>query len=315
MSGVRDFRAGRGVRVGSRRDLTPLLEELARRTGASFSIEDESGRTVFTADRRLSGTSGTSESAIRLDMGGIPASLIVETPQADPATAQTLLLGEISLGVAHDINNVIAGLDANLYFMGRRGGKEAGMEDGVEDAVRQMTALTALLSAMCRRILTMGNVRHETRVANIHDIAEDSIALSRQMLKGQIASGKTVNFNNRVPDSLYCSIIVSEVQMCILNIISNAARHGFEGRGNGSISFSARGAGTFVCLDIANDGAQIPEQIRGKLLSEPLSSRCDHGYGLYNAVQRLRSFGADMSFRSDKDSTVFTLSLPCYAGG
>lgn len=218
-------------------------------------------------------------------------------------------IGAASVGIVHDINNMLTAMSGNIELA------LADLDNRPVDLAATRKRLKAIqqctrtITEICRRIQRFGNIKDDVVSANLRQMVEDSVALSRNLLNSRWKDKKIVITTSAVPADIYCRAIAPEVHMCLLNIVLNAIRHGFYDRDEGVISFVGSSAGGVVQLDISNDGAPVPPEIREELLKMPVSSFCDNGYGMYTALESIRKFGGDITFSSTAEKTTFSVWL------
>jgi len=250
---------------------------------------------------------------IELEVGGRTAQMrfLRETTAACPALSRMAFLGQMSCGMAHDINNLLSVISGNLgYFEldtdlsdNRAFGESRGQ------ILRDISKAVESIASLCRRIQSLGSQKNEVTVVRVTDAVEDSLAFLKFNLKSIRKSGLNLEIKNLVPGEFHCLAIPAELMACTLNIVKNALEHGFRGRDSGVILIEAFAKDNFIRLDISNDGQVIPTDISEILLKRPLSIGCNTGIGLFTAAERLRSFGSWMTFSSEPDLTVFSIYL------
>lgn len=84
---------------------------------------------------------------------------------------------------------------------------------------------------------------------------------------------------------------VPVLKMILQPLVENAILHGIleKPEGQGNIIVRASADGGFLVLEVVDDGVGMSEAVlHGLLAREPVASRTDHGYGVFNIDRRLR---------------------------
>ncbi len=306
---IRSLQPRRKVPIQKLADMTPLLEEMADVMGGGFAITS-GGSDIFRTSNYCPETMIAQEGIIELDVGGRTAYLrfLRHDAAAPPALVRMAMLGQISAGVVHDINNMLAAIMGVAAFLEHDSlaPDEPKKREIIAKAVEELEQAAGNISSICRRVLCLSSQKDEIVPVNISAAVDDSLSL----LKSFLSSYWSVRVENDVPEELYCMAVPAELQSCIMNILKNAIEHGFRNRLSGNISIRASSSEEFITISITNDGEQIPDEIAARLLKVPLALSCNNGIGLYTAAQRLRNFGAELDFESSPEQTTFRISLP-----
>lgn len=230
-------------------------------------------------------------------------------------------VGLLAGGVAHDFNNILAGImnAANVLKSPRRKIDEKGfaMANLILKAAHRAADLTAKLSAFGgRRNLIL-------KPQNIHHIIEETETLARRTIDRQIglthnlkARSKTVNADG------------TEIQSIILNLIINAS-HAIEGKGDilintennylneeycQTVPFDCK-PGQFLKIEILDTGKGMDDKTL-KRIFEPFFTTKEAGKGtglglatVYRSVQDHKGL-IHVTSQLGK-GTAFTIFLPC----
>jgi signal transduction histidine kinase len=299
--------------------VAPLLEDITERVGLGMSINDADGNLLFTSKgyrRLLEAPAEIYEDAIVVELEDRVASLrLLSAPcVCDDSTfllTKMALIGEVSVGMAHDIRNILVALDYNLHEIKTavsRHLEEAGFGD-LRESLGEMAQALEAARQICFRVERLASKKDETRPTNMSVLVPETIRMAGNLLRKAEAEGKRITLESDVREGLWVNAIPSEVQMAIINIISNALSHGFDAGDEGLISVKGFRSGRNVCLTIANDGKPIPQGVQDLLLAAPVVSSRGHGFGLYTAMRALSSFGASLEVSSGPGVTIFMITL------
>jgi len=311
-SDIRSLAPVRRPSFDSISSLAPLLEEMTDKMGGGIVI-NSGGAEIFRTKGYDPKMMIAEDGVIELELGGRTAYLrfLRQTTAACPALSRMILLGQLSAGMAHDINNMLTVISGNLEMLAheRDHGGDENSCGSARDVIGEMSEAVKNIAALCRRIQSMGSQKTDVSVIRVSDAAADSLALLRFTLKSAKERGLEVAIDNRIPEDIWCMAISAELQSCMLNILKNAVEHGFRGKDRGVILMDASKEEGLVRLDISNDGHIISPAVSESLLKRPLASECNNGIGLFSAAERLRSFGSWITFSSEPGMTTFSITL------
>ncbi len=220
-------------------------------------------------------------------------------------TEKLASLGQLSAGVAHEINNPLGTIMIYAHLLMKSLDKDDHRREDIEliinEANRAKEIVQGLLSFARETKLRQGQM-------NVNDLLEDVLGLvHNQSLFHNIRIEKT--FVEDMP-----VIIADETQLkqVFLNIILNAAQ---AMEGNGKLTISTIIDKKHIKIKIQDTGPGIPPEIMGKLFS-PFFTTKEKGTGLglaisYGIVER---HGGKIDVNSELgNGSIFTVSLPISA--
>lgn len=229
------------------------------------------------------------------------------------AILNSATVGDVAVGVAHDVRNTLFALSAGLATLKAILKKKRIDSDdilSVQQIMSDMEVSIKAASRICLRVQELGGRKKDAKPENVKGLVDSSIEMAKVFLIKASTERKIITIENKTKDDICANVVPSELQLAILNIVINAIEHGFQPGKEGKITVRSGESDSWVYLRIANDGVPIAEEIRGQLLQRPLSSHCRFGYGLYTAAQSIRAFGGDITFTSEPGNTEFTVKLP-----
>ena len=314
----------KGVRDSQRLvALAPLLEDVAGRLGVGLSIKEGTegeSQELYVSDeytRLLQTSSPLHEDTIALKFDETEVQLRLLAPddrdEKLDQLAKMALVGEVSVGLAHDFRNVLTAILGNLELFG------GDMDEGralpysrrtSKELITEIRIAAEMGLSLCGRIEDLGSTKRKPRTENLVSMVESAIALLKNRLKQSAFMGRPIAIHNRVTETMLVNVISSEVQMAIMNILFNAFRYCGTNDKQGEITLDAYHTGGHYVLSIWNNGPPIPPKMQETLLKKPLASASVRGYGLYTAASNLRKFGCELTFTSDADGTLFQISFP-----
>jgi len=198
-------------------------------------------------------------------------------------------IGRMTSGVAHEINNPLAGMLNALSNLRKDPSllqkTVALMERGLEQ-IRQ--TLSALLI----------ETKTTMRPLSPSDIEDLRVLIQPQALNKQLE----LTWSYPIDEML--AVPAAPVRQVVLNLLLNAVQ-----AAESSITFSASVREAELTLTVANDGAEFPESLRQRPF-EPVVGGEGYGLGLWATHQLVASLGGRIHIASQAGSTVFEVRLP-----
>jgi len=314
ISDIRGIRPRATMRISSISELAPLLEELAKMTNGRFSISSRETDVFSTRDYSAGVRSAGSNKAVKLKFQDKTSYLRFSQShrQTFRSDGQAVKMERLCAGMAHDINNLLNVTNFEVDSIEQRLA-DADQSAQISDISNNMLSLRDCLKMMqdiCKRIYRLNEKTMGMQTINVATLVDDARRLSRQFFSDALSRGKRLTLAADLEPDLTCSGIYSETLMCLINLLYNSIKHGYEPGTQGTITIRAfREAPGRIIIRVSNDGKPIPEDLRPLLFEKPLDSADGHGRGLYTCAESLRAFGASISFVSVSGETSFVISL------
>lgn len=225
-------------------------------------------------------------------------------------------LAALTAGLAHDFNNLLTVIVGNLYLLAeavRDDETLLGKVKTARDAARRGADLTRQLLTFARQ------QRTEPEIASVQKVIDDIKLLLARALGSRIQLSTDV-----ASDTWPIAVEVPQLESAIINLAVNA-RDALEDGGkvaitaaNTSVDAAAAerldiAAGEYVSIDVADNGAGIPEAIRDRIFDAFFTTKGQRGTGLgLGMVRRMVSAaGGAITVESETGrGTTFTLLLP-----
>lgn len=290
-------------------DFAPLIEDITSKMNCGFLLSFQ-GLPLYTSTKYEQ----LSRSDHQLIEYTIPVSfedcdaeiqllLANEDFQVSSIVTRKAILGEVAIGMAHDLRNVLTGIGLCLGEVSNQFNDPQLLEP-LNDMFESLKAG----SQICNRIMRFGCQNVVVKNEYLREIVESSLSIIRPALKHSLKEKKAIKLIEDIDPVLSVYVSNSDVQFAIVNIVLNAINHGI--KSEGTIIISANVEDQFVCLSISNDGEKISEEVASELFVRPLSKSIDHGYGLYISKLSLVKQGGDIRFETNESRTTFFISLP-----
>lgn len=224
-------------------------------------------------------------------------------------------LGNLSAGIAHEINTPLQYISANLSFI-----KEdlllnmPNLSKDLEEAVQETIEGVQQISSIVRAMKAFAHPGKEEKVStSINELLRDVALLSRNEWKD--FSTLTLNLDDALPP-VQC--IPGAIAQAILNIVVNAAQaiksRSQKSEAHGEIVITTRKHNKSTEIEIKDNGGGIPKHIQSKIF-DPFFTTKDVGVGSGQGLGLARTTIVDghqgeLTFSTDSNGTSFFIRLP-----
>jgi signal transduction histidine kinase len=212
-------------------------------------------------------------------------------------------LGRFAGAIAHDFNNVLAGLLAHVQLLKRQGTGSADIRESIalmEDSVKRGVTLNSRLLSLMRG---QAVDRVPTDLVSLAHAVADAVSPSvaeRRRIAVSVPSGP-----------LPVLLRPGDGDQLLLNLVVNAREASPEG---GPIAIRLRSEGAEAVLEVEDEGHGIPEAIRERVFEPLFTTRAAQrgtGLGLATVQAVVTNAGGTVSLWSEEGrGTRFTVRLP-----
>jgi signal transduction histidine kinase len=194
-------------------------------------------------------------------------------------TDRLALLGQLLVGIAHEIRNPLAAIQLNLHLVRQSLPEDSECASFVQMALAGTERIAELIET------TLSFARPTAQLVQLHDI--------HTILEGALGLLRTMLYNrNIVLQRQYASELppvygdARQLQQVFINLLSNAV-DAIEGEGTITIQTAQEHAGAtrFVVVSIEDTGKGIAPEDLARIF-EPFFTRKPHGTGLGLAIAR-----------------------------
>lgn len=314
--------AGGGERLVGR-DLAGLLLEASRASraaaelaGAVLALAPDGSLPAVELHTPRERTLEVTAKALRSPDGGVLARVLVLRDRTEERKYERLLrqtqkletVGSLAAGVAHEVNNPLAFVRANLHQLERLGGLAAKHAEAL--AARDRDALELLelpqIVAECvdgiERIgRIVGAMRRFSRLpADELGPVDVNQTVREAMRLAELHPHRGVAIEARLAEGL--PLVHGSAQrltQVVLNLLVNA-KQALAERERGRIAVRTRLAGDFVELAVLDDGPGVPEAIRDRVFDPFFTTKGPEdgtGLGLAIAFDIVREHGGMLELR------------------
>ena len=205
-------------------------------------------------------------------------------------------LGQFAAGVAHEVNNPAAVLNANLHYLTEEEGEDL-TEDG-RQALRESIQSMQRINSIVRQLLDAGRLAANAEKAGsvaLRPVAEEAVRVAHARVGARAA------ITNEVPDGLYAAGQESLLVQVLVNLVVNAAQAVPESRGGGRIALRGELVGERVRIVVEDNGVGMEPDVLRRVFEPFFTTKpFGSGTGLGLAVSRglLTGVGGDLRLES-----------------
>lgn len=214
-------------------------------------------------------------------------------------------VGEITAGIAHEINNPIAVIQGNLEVARSQLGetaKEVKTEfDLIDDQVYRIGSIVSKLLQFARPNEYSGAANHITPSS----VVRDCLVLTRHQID---AAGITTTTD--ITSDAEVVMARTELQQVVVNLILNAIHAMPQG---GSLSLSAYDEDSSVVIKVQDSGAGIPSDIVARIFDPFFTTKQAQGTGLGLSISQtlVTRAGGQITVKSEVGvGSIFEIRLP-----
>ncbi|MFC1847899.1 ATP-binding protein [Chloroflexota bacterium] len=188
-------------------------------------------------------------------------------------TGRLAAVGELSAGVAHELNNPLAAIQAFAQFLVSRKDLDETTKRDVETIYREAQRATRITE----NLLSFAGVNSlQKRLVSLNEIVERSLKLHTHLMK---ASGIEVEMELELaPDLPMTMADPEQMQQVFANLIRNAEQAMTGVRGGGKLRVKTNRVGESLQVAFSDDGPGISDE-NAKSLFDPFFTTRDVGEG------------------------------------
>ncbi|MBY5993254.1 cache domain-containing protein [Ferrimonas balearica] len=236
--------------------------------------------------------------------------LLEETRQQMVTNEKLVALGELTAGIAHEINNPTAVILGNIELIKMElGGQDHEVDEEIELIVQQVQRINTIIQSLLQ-YARPGDLAMPLERQPVNPIIEEMLVLVRHSLRKQ-----SVDVQLELAATAAVEVNRQQLLQVLINLVVNAA-HALDGEGQVRVATgdwlaeddSIKGA----WITVADDGCGIPPEVLSRIFDPFFTTRKQGtGLGLSLSYGIIRRFGGLMEVESELErGSVFTIKLP-----
>ncbi len=282
-----------------------LMKEAAMRDGSNYfewTHKDLSGR-EFLASVKLVRIEIDQQTQLHVTVQDLTDLMALKKAEAKLIhTAKLASLGEMSAGIAHEINNPLAIIDGTANLLLKFANDPEKLNSKVQAIKRSVTRISKIVSGL-KKFSGSGK---RTVYAN----QSISALLNEVATLVEIKSGRenvALKFETKTNAQIFCNSI--EIEQVLINLISNAI-DAVKSLPEKWVNVSTHDDGKSVVLKVTDSGAGIPAKIREKIFDPFFTTKATgEGTGLGLSISKgiLDEHKASISVLASSPNTCFEI--------
>jgi signal transduction histidine kinase/CheY-like chemotaxis protein len=223
-------------------------------------------------------------------------------------------LGRMTMGVAHDLNNLLSGLIGHIELLKKKVKPEDGTADAIAPSLRTIETTAedgAALIEKLQRYIREDTQKHFERV-DLAALIEDCITITQPYWYNEPRrQGIEIDVERALDDVPDVMGAPSELREVFVNLILNAVQAMPEG---GTLTFGTSTTDQqAVCAHVSDTGIGMSEDVQENIFEPLFTTKGEQGTGMglsasYGIVQE---HGGDITVTSEPgEGTTFTLTFP-----
>ncbi len=211
-------------------------------------------------------------------------------------------IGEFASTVIHDIKNPMTTIKSIAEILTDPDFTEDEKEEYSKMLSREIDILTGMLNDILD--FARGEIKLSLETFNL-----DSLLIDIKNFYQEICREKGIEINLNLKSNAIIKADKNRIWRSIGNLITNAID---VLNSNGKITISSSKKGRFVFIKISDNGPGIPRKIRSKIFDPFFTYGKVEGTGLGLATVKkiIESHNGEITFKTSKKGTTFTLKLP-----
>lgn len=205
-------------------------------------------------------------------------------------------VGRLAAGIAHEINNPLAGMLTAVDTLKQRPGVDPRVMKTIGLLERGLMQIRDTVQAL------LVDARAMDRLLAPSDIEDMRMLLQPQLSKKGLSLKCYSDLKGEI------ALPATYVRQIVINLLLNAAQAAREG---GQIACAIAPATGWLCISVANTGAPLTERQMARLF-EPFATTKEtgHGLGLWVTYQIVQQLGGNITAENRSDTVRFVVQLP-----
>ena len=303
---VRDIRNGKDTRVGNLAK-DDEIGELAEQFDATLNLLTLRNQQIGQAAERLESTVDERTRELKEKNQRLEETIAqLEAARQQLVSAEKLAaLGELTAGVAHEINNPIAVIQGNMDVLRQELGDDVGrVQVEVDLVLEQIARIHAIVDKLLRYS------RPSEYASKLREVEPNRLVDETLVLVEHELAARSLQVDTHYEASNSITIDAQELQQVLVNLLVNAAHASDTG---GRIAVATRNCERGVAITVSDQGVGIPAEDLPRIFDPFFTTKRVGGTGLGLSVSYglLRRYGGDIKVTSEPGrGTTFEVLLP-----
>ncbi|WP_221795220.1 ATP-binding protein [Oceanobacter mangrovi] len=225
-------------------------------------------------------------------------------------TAKLAVLGELSAGINHELNQPLLALQT--YAENSKKLLQRGRQDMVDDNLDEILQITGSMHSIVSRLKVFARKSPpEPRAVPLGEIVDASVAIMRPLLNK--AGVELVVDSTHFDQAILCEPV--QIQQVLINLMTNASE-AMEDQPHPRIHVQVEDAGEQLRLLVADNGPGIAPELQSRIF-EPFFTTKRKGLGVGLALSRriVETLAGSLTAETAASGgTVFVMTLRKYSG-
>ncbi|GAA4891564.1 cache domain-containing protein [Ferrimonas pelagia] len=235
--------------------------------------------------------------------------LLEETRQQMVTNEKLVALGEMTAGIAHEINNPTAVILGNIELIKWEASEhEIDIDEEIELIFQQVERIKAIIQSLLQ-YARPGDLNMPLERVMVNPVVEEMLVLVRHSLRKQ-----SVEVQLDLQTDQAVEVNRQQLLQVLINLVVNAA-HALDGQGQVRVrtgDWIEQGELKGAWIAVEDDGVGIPHELQSRIFDPFFTTRKQGtGLGLSLSYGIIRRFGGVMELESEPGKgSVFTVKLP-----
>lgn len=231
-----------------------------------------------------------------------------EAQQAMYLTNRLASVGEMASGVAHELNNPLAGIVALAECLV----SEPDLPDDLKEDIAMISDEAQRTARIVRHLLSFARKQvPEVKQTDLNEVLDSALRLREYEQRTN-----SIEVERRLdPDLPTVDVDPHQMQQVFLNIILNAESSMIEAHQRGRLTIVSEAVDRQVRVTISDDGTGIPDEMLSKIFDPFFTTKGvgkGTGLGLSICYRIVSDHGGTISLHSGRDGGAhFVIELPC----
>ncbi len=223
---------------------------------------------------------------------------------------QLAALGQLSTGVAHEINNPAAAVFANVSYL-RSALAEGGLPEDADECLADAQEAMERIAKIARQLLDSGRQAAAAGSAPAGSPVALRPAIDHAVRTARTQAGPRTKISVEAADDLHIFGDAGGLVQVLVNLVVNAA-HAIPEDRDGHVEIRATREGERVRLEVIDDGAGMTDEVKRRIFEPFFTTKPEGkgtGLGLPVSLGIVRSMGGTLDVESRPGRTCMRLLL------